>query len=183
MTNVGNSTVVLAYARIDNQPANMTIVWASFAPLSLAIPKGECACVQISRTTPFCAGTEYLFTIVTWNNTEFSVTGASESRDDQLQLGNPWNWNTNTNSVYINMTNIGSSTVVIASAHIDNNPATLTAIWLSSSATPSLTIPKGECACIQISRTTAFTAGVNYTFTIVTHNQKEFSVNGVAQGS
>jgi hypothetical protein len=24
---------------------------------------------------------------------------------------------------------------------------------------------------------------VNYTFTIVTHNQKEFSVNGVAQGS
>jgi flagellin-like protein len=108
------------------------------------------------------------------------------SSGEQLQLGNPWNWNTATNSVYINVTNAGSSTIVMYQGRIDNNPATLTAIWLSSDSTgitPSLTIPKGDKACVQISRTGNFTAGTAYTFTIVTGNNKEFAVTGVAQGS
>jgi flagellin-like protein len=105
------------------------------------------------------------------------------SSGEQLQLGNPWNWDTATNSVYINVTNAGSSTIVMYQGRIDNNQATLTAIWLSSSATPSLTIPKGDKACVLISRTANFTAGTAYTFTIVTGNNKEFAVTGVAQGS
>jgi flagellin-like protein len=109
------------------------------------------------------------------------------SSGEQLQLGNPWNWDTTAPvySVYINVTNGGSSTIVISSGRIDidGNQANITAIWLSSSATASLTIPKGERACVMIDRSAAFAAGTAYTFTIVTGNNKEFAVTGVAQGS
>jgi len=106
------------------------------------------------------------------------------SSGEQLQLGNPWNWDTTAPvySVYINVTNGGSSTIVINSGRIDGNPANITAIWLSSG-TASLTIPKGEKACVMIDRSAAFAAGTAYTFTIVTGNNKEFAVTGVAQGS
>jgi len=113
------------------------------------------------------------------------------SSGEQLQLGNPWYWNTTTNSVYINVTNGGSSSVVINSARVDNNPATASIVWYSynSTITPSVTgslpftILKGEKACVQVFKTSSFTAGTQYTFTLVTGSNKEFAVTGVAQGS
>jgi flagellin-like protein len=108
------------------------------------------------------------------------------SSGEQLQLGNPWNWNMTTNSVYINVTNGGSSSVVLNSARVDGNPANMTAIWVSDPtvtlAVP-LTLPKGDKACVQILKNGNFTAGTQYTFSVITGNNKEFSVTGVAQGS
>jgi flagellin-like protein len=105
------------------------------------------------------------------------------SSGEQLQLGNPWNWATASPcSVYINVTNAGTSTIVIAAGRIDSKAATITAIWLSSG-TASLTIPKGDKACVQISNSSAFTAGTQYTFTIITGTNKEFAVLGTAQGN
>jgi len=106
------------------------------------------------------------------------------SSGEQLQLGYPWNWETTTDpcSVYINVTNAGTSTIVIAAGRIDSKAATITAIWLSSG-TASLTIPKGDKACVQISNSSTFTAGTQYTFTIITGTNKEFAVLGTAQGN
>jgi hypothetical protein len=106
------------------------------------------------------------------------------SSGEQLQLGNPWSWNTLVSPYYVwvNVTNAGSSAIVISSVRIDNKPATMNVTWTSF--TPSSnTIPKGGQACIEISTATAFQAGTAYTFTIVTGNNKEFAVTGVAQGS
>ena len=107
------------------------------------------------------------------------------SSGEQLQLGYPWSWETTTDpcSVYINVTNAGTSTIVIAAGRIDSKAAIITPIWLSSSSTPSLTIPKGDKACVQISNSSTFTAGTQYTFTIVTGTNKEFAVVGTAQGN
>ena len=112
------------------------------------------------------------------------------SSGEQLQLGYPWNWQTNTqyHYVYINVTNAGTSTIVIAAGRIDSKAANITAIWLSSDTTgtaPSLTIPKGDKACVQISNSTTagFVAGTQYSFTIVTATNKEFAVVGTAQGN
>jgi hypothetical protein len=106
------------------------------------------------------------------------------SSGEQLQLGNPWAWNTQNApySILINVTNSGSSSIVIGSVRIDNQPANLAMNWTSYTTTPLTTIPKGERACIEISRGTTFTAGTQYTFTIVTGNNKEFTVTGVSQG-
>jgi len=113
------------------------------------------------------------------------------SSGEQLQLGNPWNWvagNVTANpvvpcSVFINVTNAGTSSIVIAAGRIDGKAATITPDWLSSSSTPSLTIPKGDKACVKISNSSAFTAATQYTFTIITGTNKEFAVVGYAQGN
>ena len=135
----------------------------------------------------------------------FGFMGSGES----LQVGTPYGWTNSSVSVYatntgggfveithyrvsgtqyhyvdINVTNAGTSTIVISAGRIDSKAANITAIWLSSG-TPSLTIPKGDKACVQISNSTTlgFTAGTQYTFTIVTGTNKEFAVVGTAQGS
>jgi hypothetical protein len=102
----------------------------------------------------------------------------------QLQLFTPWNWNTLASPYYVwvNVTNAGSSAIVINSVRIDNQPANMTVVWTSFIPSGN-TIPRGEKACIQISRTTPFTAGTAYTFTIITGDNKEFAITGVAQGS
>jgi flagellin-like protein len=106
------------------------------------------------------------------------------SSGEQLQLGNPWNWQTTyERHVYINVTNAGTSTIVIAAGRIDGKAANITAIWLSSNPIPSLTIPKGDKACVEISSSDIFTAGTQYTFTLITGTNKEFAVLGTAQGN
>ena len=111
------------------------------------------------------------------------------SSGEQLQLGYPWSWETTTDpcSVYINVTNAGTSTIVIAAGRIDSKAANITAIWLSSNSNPSLTIPKGDKACVRITNSTSlplgFVAGTQYSFTIVTATNKEFAVVGTAQGN
>ena len=105
------------------------------------------------------------------------------SSGEQLQLGNPWNWQTTVDRhVYINVTNGGTSTIVIAAGRIDGKAANITAVWLSSGPA-SLTIPKGDKACVEISSSDTFTAGTQYTFTIITGTNKEFAVLGTAQGN
>jgi hypothetical protein len=101
-----------------------------------------------------------------------------------LELGNPWNWNTLVSPYYVwvNVTNVGRYFEVISSVCIDNQPANMTVVWTSVIPLWSPNnIPEGGKACIQISRTTPFTAGTEYNFTIFLHgNNKPFAVTGVA---
>jgi hypothetical protein len=119
-----------------------------------------------------------------WNSTMVFHVEVIVSSTEQLRLGNPWNWNTLVSPYYVwvNVTNVGRNWETISSVRIDNQPANMTVVWTSVIPLWSpITIPRGEKACIQISRTTPFTAGTEYNFTIFLHgNNKPFAVTGVA---
>jgi len=107
----------------------------------------------------------------------FSFMGGAE----QLQVGNPWGWNCTTGTVYINVTNNGGSTIVLNSARVGDNLASIVEDWSSVNTTKPLTLAAGERASVQITKSSSFTAGVLYVFTIVTQNNHEFQTTGTAQ--
>jgi len=107
----------------------------------------------------------------------FSFMGGSE----QLQLGNPWGWSCTDGTVNINVTNSGGGTVVLTAARVGDSIATMSVTWSSDGTTSGGSLSAGERACVQITRGSAFTAGVPYTFTIVTQRNNEFPTTGTAQ--
>ena len=108
----------------------------------------------------------------------FSFMGGAE----QLQVGNPWGWNCTTGTVYINVTNNGGSTIVLNSARVGDNLASIVEDWSSVNTTKPLTLAAGERAGVIITSASGnYTAGVPYTFTIVTQTNHEFQSTGTAQ--
>jgi len=107
----------------------------------------------------------------------FSFMGGAE----QLQLGNPWGWSCTAGTVNINVTNSGGGTVVLNAVRVGDSIATMSVTWSSDTGTTGNSLAAGERACVQITRGSAFTPGVPYTFTIVTQNNHEFQSTGTAQ--
>jgi flagellin-like protein len=108
----------------------------------------------------------------------FSFMGGAE----QLQLGNPWGWDCTTGTVNINVTNGGGSTVVLNSARVGDSTASMSVTWSSEISTIGNSLAAGERACVEITSASGnYTAGVPYTFTIVTQSNHEFQSTGTAQ--
>ncbi|MGC9094461.1 MAG: archaellin/type IV pilin N-terminal domain-containing protein [Candidatus Bathyarchaeia archaeon] len=98
----------------------------------------------------------------------FSFMSGGES----LQVGTPWGWSTN--SVYVNVTNTGGSTVTISTARVNGTIATVEANY------GNLTLQPKQSAGLKITITAGwtFTTGYTYTITLVTANNKEFPTTG-----
>ena len=109
----------------------------------------------------------------------FTFMGGAE----QLQLGSPWNWDCTAGTVCINVTNSGGSTIKLSSARVGSDQAALSMTWSDNTGTSNdnLELAPGERACVQITYSSGFTAGVPYTFTIITQNNHEFQSTGTAQ--
>jgi flagellin-like protein len=107
----------------------------------------------------------------------FSFMGGAE----QLQLGNPWGWDCTAGTVNINVTNGGGATVVLNSARVGDSIASMLVTWSSDTGTTGNSLAAGERASVKITKSTSFTAGVPYVFTIVTQNNHEFQSTGTAQ--
>ena len=105
---------------------------------------------------------------------------------EQLQVGNPWGWNLTANTVYLNVTNNGGSSIVLNTVRIGSSIATFTAPYTSDTSSPDtipLTLKAGERAGLLIAYSANFTAGIPYTITIVTQSNKEFSTTGTPPGA
>jgi flagellin-like protein len=100
---------------------------------------------------------------------------------ETLNVGNPWGWTTDT--VYINVTNSGGSTVTLTSPRIGNEMASFTVDYngtTTSSSLGTLTMKPGDRAGLLIAAPAGgnFTTGIPCTITLVTQGNKEFSVTG-----
>jgi flagellin-like protein len=99
---------------------------------------------------------------------------------ENLNVGNPWGWNANI--VYLNVTNNGAQALTIQSVRIGSNVTSFTTQSHSDATTPGtfpLTLKPGEQAGLAIQTSTGnWNVGIPYTITLITQNNKEFSVVG-----
>jgi len=103
---------------------------------------------------------------------------------ENLSVGNPWGWGTNT--VYVNVTNNGGSSIVLSTVRIGSNVSSFIVDWHSDASTTGetvTTLKPGEKAGLKITYPGTFTPGIPYTITIVTAANHEFSTQGTPPGA